>query len=114
MSQQEEYFAPDGTRMEELTEASAAKELGVASLLCLGSAPFALWLGLRARKNIKKAPGRYHNGRDIAVALTTGTISCMVYVVYVYALAWSLVIRPWLLKLLTPSRHGGVGRTYWE
>jgi len=67
----EPYFGPPPA-VHDL--ARTALHWGFGSFLCGIAAPMALFLGLRARSEIRAAPGRYTNAGDATAAIIIGSI----------------------------------------
>jgi hypothetical protein len=57
--------------------ARSARNWGLGSLLCGAAAPIALFMGLRAWAEIRKAPSRYSNVSDAILAVALGGVQIL-------------------------------------
>jgi|HubBroStandDraft_1064217.scaffolds.fasta_scaffold219570_1 hypothetical protein len=65
---------------EKNSTASTAMWVGIASIFCGVAWPFALYLGLKAKKEIAAQPGRYSNGGEATVGVVLGSIFGVLFV----------------------------------
>ena len=59
--------------------AATAMKLGVGSILCAFAAPFALYFGLKAQKEIAAQPGRYSNAGNATTGIVLGGILSSIF-----------------------------------
>ena len=70
-------------------QAKLAMQLGLCSVLCLFVAPVALVLGLLAKRDLAKHPGRYGNASHATIGVVLGGAMCGLIVLAAIAAALS-------------------------